>query len=125
MSSLVLACLIFDDPIEKTFTIDIRKNEQISHLRDAIKEKIEHRFEKIGANDLELWKVNISTSDESKFEQLRANISHELILKDVLEGEMMADVTKKIKEIFNDSPKEGHIHIIVKPPGELTVIIIG
>ncbi|CAB4436830.1 unnamed protein product [Rhizophagus irregularis] len=56
MSSLVLACLIFDDPIENTFTIDINKNKQISHLKDAIKEKIEHRFEKIDANDLELWK---------------------------------------------------------------------
>lgn len=124
MSSPVFICLIFDDPIEKTFTIDISKNKQISHLKDAIKEKIEHRFEKIDANDLELWKVNISTSDKSKFEQLKTSTSHELILKDVFGGEMITDVAKKIKKVFNNSLEKEHIHIIVKPPGELIVIVI-
>src|SRR3954469_10244079 len=116
MSAFVLVCLIFGDPIENTFTIEISKNKQINDLKNAIKEKTEHRFEKIDANELELWKVNISTSDKSKFEQLKSYTSYELMLKDVLEGVMITGVTKKIKKVFNSSPEEEHIHIIVKPP---------
>ncbi|GBC03279.1 hypothetical protein RclHR1_05050004 [Rhizophagus clarus] len=112
-------CLIFGDPVEDAFTINISKNKQISHLKVAIKEKIEHHFEKIDANELELWKVNISINDKSKFEQLETHTSNELILKDVLEGVMITDIAKKIKKVFNSPLEEEHVHIIIKPPAHI------
>ena len=122
MSNFELVCLVFSDPIEDTFSINIGRNRQVSHLKDAIKEKNKHRFEQIDSSELELWKVNISTNDKSKFEQLEIDTPHESVLKEVLEGVLLTDATKKIKKIFNSPPEEEHIHIIVKPPSELLLL---
>jgi len=62
MSTLSLNCLLLNDDSTQVFTI---KTDNISILKELIKEKKAHRLAQLDASDLILWKVRVPT-DRSK-----------------------------------------------------------
>ena len=74
-------------------------------LKDAIKEKMKQEFQHIVADTLVLWKVSIS------------DVSSLLELSDInFANEESLLPMDKLSKVFLGVPKEGYLHIIVKPP---------
>ena len=63
-----LCQVVGENPYENAFPvdIDINKVKTVGHLKDAIKEKLHPKFENVTANDIKLWKVDISLEKENK-----------------------------------------------------------
>ena len=60
MSTLSLNCLLFDDDSKRqVFTVKIPKSENVSILKELIKEKKAHHLAHLDASDLILWKVRL------------------------------------------------------------------
>ena len=79
MSIITLSCLVVgENPYENAFEVDIEINKSISN---AIKEKLHPKFENVTANDIKLWKVDISFEEENKKLEL-VNIKINVNIKD-------------------------------------------
>jgi len=66
MSTFSLNCLLLnDDSKQQVFTVKIPESENVSTLKELIKEKKAHRLADLNASDLILWKVKLPT-DQSK-----------------------------------------------------------
>ncbi|GBC01193.1 hypothetical protein RclHR1_00410020 [Rhizophagus clarus] len=113
MSTIKLCCLVLgDSPDERTFEVDIELNESISKLKDKIKDKKQNTFYDVDADQLDLWKVEISAIEQNeKMIMLRGNE----IDVTKLEGESL-NSSKMITRYFPGQPLYEHIHIIVKRP---------
>jgi hypothetical protein len=59
-SLLNLNCWVHGDEPQNVFTVKIPKTDNVSTLKDAIKEKKKPLFDHIPADSLELWKVSNS-----------------------------------------------------------------
>jgi hypothetical protein len=57
MSTFALNCLLLNDDAEQVFTAKIHKSENVSVLKDLIKEKKSPHLDHLAASDLILWKV--------------------------------------------------------------------
>src|ERR1051325_10157752 len=101
--SITLLCLVKGNTTASAFAVDIDREKLVSHLKDAIKDKIDVPTG-FKAKDLKLWKVEIRDDQDD----LLSNLS----LQD--QDELLA--TKKISKYFPDSPAEEHIHVLVEPP---------
>jgi len=60
---LSLNCFVLGDDPDRTFTVKIPKAENISILKDLIKEKKAPHFDHIAASDLDLWRVSFPIDD--------------------------------------------------------------
>ena len=66
MSTLALNCLLLnDDSKRQVFTVRIPESENVSVLKELIKEKKAHQLAHLDASDLILWKVRLP-SGQSK-----------------------------------------------------------
>src|SRR3954453_437666 len=117
MSTITLSCLVVgENPYENAFEVDIEKNKSISKFKDAIKEKLHPKFENVTANDIKLWKVDISLEKENKKLEL-VNTKINVNIKKDLGGEKLPPLSK-ISKHFPSQPADEHIHIIVQRPVE-------
>src|ERR1700692_3998929 len=60
---LSLNCFIIGDTQNQMFTVKIPKTDNVSILKDLIKEKKAPHLDHIAASDLELWKVSFPIHD--------------------------------------------------------------
>ncbi|CAG8810363.1 24221_t:CDS:2, partial [Dentiscutata erythropus] len=92
------------------FIIEINKVKTISQLRDIIKnDKKKNTFANIDANELTLFKVNIS-------ESRKCDIHPGIDIKRDFGGVELVNDFDSVEEHFGVNPAEKHIHIIIKPP---------
>ncbi|CAI2194958.1 18663_t:CDS:2, partial [Funneliformis geosporum] len=110
--------VVGENPYENAFPVDIDTNKvkTIGHLKDAIKEKLHPKFENVTANDIKLWKVDISLEKENKKLEL-VNTKINVNIKNELGGEELPPLSK-ISKHFPSQPADEHIHIIVQRPVE-------
>ena len=54
-----LNCFVFDDELEKMFTVKVPKTDNVSILKDLIKEKKAPHLDHVAASDIHLWKVDL------------------------------------------------------------------
>ena len=59
MSTLSLNCLLLDDDSTKVFTVKVPESDNVSILKELIKEKKARHLAHLDASDLILWKVRL------------------------------------------------------------------
>ena len=100
---LSLNCLIHGEVQEKMFTVKIDKTENVSILKDLIKEKRASRLEHVDTSDLDLWKVSIPM-DSDAGERLKS-INNLEPLKPFL----------SLSGVF-PHVEGNHLHVVVRSP---------
>lgn len=113
---IMLYCLIKGENPDKAFKVIIKKDKDVSDLKKVIKDEIPNELAGIDAKNLTLWKVNVSTSDKSKFERLKTYIPYSSAVEEVLLGEKIGNATEGVVKVFNYSLEKKCIHIIIEPP---------
>ena len=105
---LSLNCFVLGDDLKKVFTVKIPKTENVSILKDLIKEKNSSSFCNVDLKNIDLWNVSIPMDDEAD-ERLK-NIDNLEPLKPLL----------SLSQVF-PHVEENHLHVVVRPPidGEL------
>ena len=98
---LSINCFFFGDELEKIFTVKIDKTENISILKDLIKEKKAPHLDHVAASDLNLWNVSIPMDDNAG-ERLE-NIDNLDPLKPLL----------SLSQVF-PHVEENHLHVVVR-----------
>jgi hypothetical protein len=103
--SITLFCLVKgSNTTANAFEVDTEKGHSVSRLKKVIKEEKPNDFAGIDANNLKLWKVEISGDHD---DQLRT-----LILQDSNQLSALND----IGDYWSTSPPKKHIHVIIKLP---------
>ncbi|PKK73785.1 hypothetical protein RhiirC2_323456 [Rhizophagus irregularis] len=103
--SITLFCLVKGDTIASAFSVKINRDESISNLKDAIKEKNQNDFAGVDAKRLKLWKVEIASDHlDDRLKNLTLNDSNELLAMD------------EIGEYWTDDPPKKHINVLVESP---------
>ena len=103
-----LNCLIHGEVPEKMFTVKINKTENVSMLKDLIKEKKASRLEHVDASDLDLWMVDLRLDDLGA-EQVLVN----------LDTYQKLSPCKTLSSFLDHIMDDDHLHIIAKTPGML------
>ena len=103
--SLSLNCLIHGEGQGKMFTVKIDNTENVSILKDLIKEKKAPHLNHVAASDLDLWMVDTQLDGLGE-EPVYANLNNEKL-----------SPRKKLTFLFNGTVDEGRLHIIAKAPG--------
>jgi hypothetical protein len=65
---LELNCLVFGQPKERIFQIEIESTKCVSNLKDLIKEKKKPQLDYIAADELDLWKISVPYLDIEAFQ---------------------------------------------------------
>ena len=104
--SLSLNCLILGDDTDRTFTIEIPKNKNVSILRDLIKEKKAPHLDHIDASDLDLWQVSFPID----------NLGTELGNIKLAHYSKLSPPSKSLATFFTDVADDC-LHVIAKAPG--------
>ena len=116
---LELNCLVQGDDLSHLFTVKIGKSENVSTLKDMIKEKKTHAFRNIDADSLVLWKVSMPTDGLDTQDPGIVDLDdHQALLP-----------MDALSEVFsNDEPLRKYLHIVVRSPphaaGEFSAIIL-
>jgi len=103
MQLLSLNCFILGDKQNRMFTVKISNTDNVSILKDLIKEKRPVRFANIDATDVELWKVSFPIDDlaSKQLPTLGPSLRPHRLLSN----------------LFNFGLDVSHIHIAVRVPG--------
>jgi Crinkler effector protein N-terminal domain len=104
--SLSLNCLVVGDDPDRTFTVEIPKNKNVSILKDLIKEKKAHHFNHVDASDLDLWLVFFPIDD---LETELGNIN-------LVSYPKLSPPSKRLSTFFTDAADDC-LHVIAKVPG--------
>jgi Crinkler effector protein N-terminal domain len=104
---ITLFCLVHGDLVEHVFKIRIDKDSDVADLKNEIKEKMSPKFDDIPANELTLWKVDISYDDEDAVKQLALKET------DVIKKMLPAS---EIGEYFENTPTKKRIHVVIECP---------
>ncbi|GBC36095.1 hypothetical protein GLOIN_2v1736613 [Rhizophagus irregularis DAOM 181602=DAOM 197198] len=113
---IMVGCFILGNGV--TFNFEIGKYVDFTELKKAIWEDDKDYFASIGVNNdkkIKLWKVEIPTRNNDKYERLLENHRVDLDVKEEFSGERL-DETWHIDLTFKEPPPKEHIHIIVQPP---------
>jgi hypothetical protein len=100
--TLSINCLLLGSDSSEVFTVKILKTENVSILKDLIKEKQSHRLSHVDASELTVWKVSLPAD----------TITPELTVDDEACEKLRS--VKKISSIFGDALVDEHVHILVK-----------
>ena len=103
---LSLNCFVLGDDPDRTITVKIPKTDNVSILKDLIKEKMAPQFDHIVASDLDLWQVSFPIDD---LEEDLGNI-------DLARQPKLSPPSKKLATFFNHVADDC-LHVIVKAPG--------
>ena len=104
--SLILNCLAIGDDLDRSFTIEIAKNKNVSILKDLIKEKKAPHLNQVAASDLDLWQVSFPFDD----------LETELKNINLARYPKLSPPGKELAAFFTDVAG-GCIHVIVRAPG--------
>ena len=105
MSTLSLNCFVLGSDSSEVFTVKIPKTENVSILRDLIKEKQSPRLDHAVASELILSQVSLPVD----------TITPQLTVEDITTGQKLHAV-KKISSIFGEALVDEHVHILVQAP---------
>ncbi|THH03370.1 hypothetical protein EW145_g6312 [Phellinidium pouzarii] len=105
------ALVLDDHPSEHVFSVKISKTKLVYSLKKAILEKTKNQFKNIDALSLTLWKTSIAYDTPDHKAKLG-----EIKVPEEVEGAEKLFPEDSLAEIFPESPKTKHIHIIVCPP---------
>ena len=141
---MIIFCYVLGESPEKHFSIDIDPScktfvegkgfsfDKINfgHFQQLICDKKKNSLSDIDPDALELWKVFIPTEgDDEKLKILQdcedyaENHSHTEFEIEKQLGGVKLSPSKKIKEIFDKDPEDDHIHIIIKRPGKVLLLV--
>lgn len=107
-ATIELNCLVLGHPSDRIFPVKIALNESVGSLKYAIKEKKKPAFDHIPADILVLWEASIS----NRFSQQEL----EGLCEDNFDHVRSLSPMDRLSKVFSGVPKEGQIHIFVKPP---------
>ena len=120
MSNITIICLIHGDVPTAAFEVQVRGNESIKTLKEAIRNRRPSAFDNnVDLDKLTLWKVNEPINNKEKFALLKTS---ESAVKDVLKGKKLENPTDKVKMVFGTSPVKQHVHVIIKAPTKDTTL---
>ncbi|RHZ47953.1 hypothetical protein Glove_564g71 [Diversispora epigaea] len=113
MDTITLNCLVKkDNPYENCFEVEIDKTRTVSALKELIKDKQKPNFDHLPANQLKLWKVNVSLLKSN--EKLTVLVEKEpAVIEQKLEGEKLL-APNDVQDYFSGQPAKKFIHIIVE-----------
>ena len=98
--SITLFCLVKGNTTANAFSVKISRDEPISELKEAIKEKKQNDFAGVDADKLKLWKVEISGDH---VDPLTLHDNDELLaINDI--GDYLAEKLPK-----------RHVHVLIEP----------
>jgi hypothetical protein len=99
---LSLVCYLLGDDLKRYFVVEIEENETISILKDLIKEKKAPHLDHVAASDLDIWKVDLPTTNLKKsLDELKFDDNNPLLPDD------------ELAEVFG-APACKHVHVIFK-----------
>ena len=101
---LELNCLVFGGERSQIFTVEIANTKNVSALRDAIKEKKQHAFRNVDADDLVLWHHSVAIDDNL------ATYLAELKLTEL--NPLYPE--ESLSETFPEPLAKGHLHVIIR-----------
>ena|SRR5947209_20246776 len=90
--------------VQHAFPVNISREETVGDLKKLIKAEKSVDFARVDPNNLRLWKVDISIDDDTV-------IQAQTLLQD-----NQLPVADEIEELWTDTPKRRHIHVIVEVP---------
>jgi hypothetical protein len=103
-TDFLLNCFVLGDKEDNVFTVKIPKTDNVSILKDLIKEKKAHLLGHVDASDLELWEVSFPIDDHAS-------------KKSQTEPPLRPD--KRLFSLWHGNPSDDDLHILVKAPGML------
>jgi hypothetical protein len=97
------------------FTVKINGTQYVDKLKDVIKQKLQPTLDKFAADQLTLYKVNITFPTKELLEAAKKAIS-----KGSIEyKKLKLEASFKLEDYFQDPPPEKVIHILIQlPQGE-------
>jgi hypothetical protein len=99
--------LVLGDPSSHIFPVKIAANNSVGSLKYAIKKAMKPAFDHLPADILILSKVYISNVH---------SLPEKLTDVEFANGVKLLPMDR-LSKVFSGVPKEGHLHIIIKPPG--------
>ena len=107
--TITLLCLVHGLSSESVFLVRITKNELVTDLKKQIHKELHPRFERVPYTELRLWRVSIPANDDALLQSLGLKADQD-------KGIRKLPPAEEIGDIFSESPKKKHIHIIIEPP---------
>jgi len=107
---LSLNCLFFKDDSTKVFTVKIPESENVSILKELIKEKKARRLAQLDASDLTLYKVSLSDVEVDSYLK-GANTDSK---GNSAATRILLPPMKKLKELFLEPLQGDLVHVIVE-----------
>jgi len=104
---LTLFCLIDGETTSNAFPVEIESSKTIGDLKKLIKTEQAPAFDDITANNLTLWKVSLSISDDEE---------ETFITLDAFSDKKKLQPTNRLSRLFVEPQLEDTIHIIVQRP---------
>jgi len=101
-----LNCFILGDDPDRIFTVKVPKTENVSILKDLIKEKKAPHLDHVAASDLDLWQVSFPIDD----------LETELRNINLAGYQKLSPPSKKLTTFFTDVADDC-LHVIAKAPG--------
>jgi hypothetical protein len=107
--SITLFCLVKGSATANAFEVDIEKDKSVSHLKKVIKAEKAPVFDNFPADELKLWKVeisgdhdplsNLSLQDNDELLAINETINHCIVLVNQIK-KLMFFIIKKIGRVF-------------------------
>jgi hypothetical protein len=107
-TDFLLNCFVLGDKKDNVFTVKIPKTDNVSILKDEIKNKKAPHLNHVAASDLELWEVSFPIDDHAYKKSptdppLRPN--------------------KRLFSLWHGNPSDDDLHILIKAPGMLQAFL--
>ena len=103
---VLLMCLVYDQPFARVFDVEIERGKPVSALKQLIKAVKQNEFDRIDANILDLYQVEIPITDD------------EIPQNPDLSNNTKLQAGMEIGTIFQVAPRRGVVHIIIKVSGK-------
>ena len=107
-TDFLLNCFVLGDKKDNEFTVKIPRTDNVSILKDLIKEKKTHLLNHVDASDLELWEVSFPIDDHASKKA---------------QTELPLRPNKRLFSLWHGNPSDDDLHILVKAPGKLQAFL--
>jgi hypothetical protein len=104
--SLSLNCFLLGDHLDRIFTVKVPNTDNVSILKDLIKEKKAPHLDHVAASDIDLWQVSFPIDD----------LNTELLNTNFAGYSKLSPPTMQLNTFFTDVA-DGYLHVIAKAPG--------
>lgn len=103
---LRLFCYVRGDHYNQAFEVKIGKEESVSSLKEAIKEKKSKTYHEVDADSLVLWAFSVSYNESIKESVERLDLDYDKSLEPL----------DSLSDIFSSELEKKSIHVVVDPP---------